>query len=100
MLPTKTKRNNMKNEEIEIEETWRPLNMEAFKYSYEISSQGRVRSKSYPIFKNSKLYQTEPRILKEFDETVYLNSQYCGEYKIDTLYKHSFPNTKLDEQRR
>ena len=67
-------------------ETWRPLNMEAFKYSYEMSSQGRVRTSPYKVFKGDKTHQTKTRILKEYGEYVYLNSQFSGEYKVATLY--------------
>ena len=81
----------------QTEEIWRPVNLLGFSYLYEISSNGKVRSKAYKIFKNGKVLNRAARILQEDeDKAVYLsNRRYMGMYNKGILYRHTFPNTKL-----
>ena len=81
----------------QIEEYFRPLNLQGFSELYQISSIGRVRSKEYKFWKDGELKVSKGRILKvEDDKSVYLRSRvYNGFYNVGILYKHSFPNTTL-----
>jgi hypothetical protein len=81
----------------QIDEVWRKLNLEGFKYLYEISSNGKVRYKPYKFFKNGKLELSKGRELKiEDGRDVFLtNRRYQGLYNTSILYRHSYPNNNL-----
>ena len=82
-------------------EFWRPVQVDAFVDIYEISNHGRVRFKPYKFYKDGKLHKSEGRLLEFIDRDVFLtNGTYRGLYKVGTLYNKTFPNTRLDEQRR
>ena len=80
------------------EEIWRPVNLLGFSYLYEMSSNGRVRSKAYKFFKNGRLQTSKGRILlQDEDKAVFMSNRlYQGMYNIGILWRHTFPNTKLN----
>ena len=80
-----------------IEEIFRPLELNGFKELYEISNKGTVKYKEYQFWKDGVLKTSKGRILKvEVDKSVYLRSRvYDGFYNIGILHKHTFPSSKL-----
>ena len=79
-------------------ELWRPVNLLGFSYLYQVSNKGRVKSNAYKIFKGGEILNREERILlKDDDKAVFMSNRlYQGMYNIGILYKHTFPNTKLN----
>ena len=72
-------------------ETWKSVEMEQFKYLYEISSLGKVRVKAYRFFKNGKLQESKQRILMNYDRQVFLsNGLYRGLWSIGVLFNATY----------
>ena len=77
-------------------EIWRPINLEAFIDTYEISNLGRVRFKPYRFFKDGTIHKSEGRLLKFIDNDVFMtNGEYRGLYNVGTLYNKTFPNNQI-----
>ena len=70
---------------------WVNIPQKGLKGLYEISNEGKVRSKDYQLFRDGELRQIKGSVLKEEENSVYLKSNnFYGWNNVGALYLETF----------